>query len=65
MGDFYFLALEAVENGCRVIIGKEICAFRVHPSLAVITHDPFLSVIAEIEVDLLTVQTVTFLLVLP
>lgn len=35
------------------------------PSLALVTHDPFLAVITEIEVDLLAIQTVTILFILP
>lgn len=63
--DFYLLALETVEDGRRVVIGKEVRAFRMHPAFALVTHDPFFSVVTEIEVDLLAVQAVTLLLVLP
>lgn len=56
ISDLYLLALQTIENG-SVIARIKIRAFRVYPSLAFVTHDPLFSVIAEIEVNLLAIQT--------
>lgn len=54
--DLYLLAFQTIEDG-SVVARIEISAFRVDPSLAFVTHDPLLAIIAEIEVDLLAIQT--------
>lgn len=63
MWHFDLLALETIEGGC-VVIRVEVCALGMHPTLTFIAHNPFLSIIAKVEIDLLTVEAVTFLLVL-
>jgi hypothetical protein len=62
--DFYLLALEAVEDAV-VGVGVVVGALSVDPPLALVAHDPLLAVVAEVEVDLLAVEAVALLLVLP
>lgn len=61
--DLYLLAPQTIEDG-RVVARVKISAFRVHPPFALVAHDPFLAVVAAIEVDLLAVQAEGLLLVL-
>jgi len=61
---FYFFASQTVEVGVGVVLGVEISALSVHPTLTLLALYPLFAVISALEVDLFAVETIELLLVL-
>lgn len=59
----YFPAFDAIKVGIDSI-GDDIGALGMHPSFALVAHNPLLAVIGKVEVDLFAVETVELFFVL-
>jgi hypothetical protein len=52
---FYLFAFYALKLRIGVLFGIEICTLGVYPSCTFLTHDPLLSVISFVKINLFTV----------